>query len=137
MGTEQAREAGTAAATWQNDFNSVEPARAPPSAGEGLASFARADQGLELRPAYRNALHRPVLPEVDAHSPAVRLGVAPLTGAQLVRVPHEGSQICSYVFDDCRIKDHRTNYQTSNVNAVMDGDLEAFIKAYLMEFGGQ
>ena len=33
-----------------------------------------------------------------------------------------------------RVKDHRTNYQTSNVNAVMDGDIDAFIKAYLMEF---
>lgn len=48
-----------------------------------------------------------------------------------------GSQMRSYVFDDRRVKDHRTNYQTSNVNAVMDGDLDAFIKAYLMEFGGQ
>ncbi len=45
-----------------------------------------------------------------------------------------GSQIRSYVFDDRRVKDHRTNYQTSNVNAVMDGDIDAFIKAYLMEF---
>ena len=45
-----------------------------------------------------------------------------------------GSQIRSYVFDDRRVKDHRTNYQTSNVQAVMDGDLDAFIKAYLMEF---
>ena len=43
-----------------------------------------------------------------------------------------GSQIRSYVFDDRRVKDHRTNYQTSNVNAVMDGDLDGFIKAYLM-----
>ena len=48
-----------------------------------------------------------------------------------------GSQIRSYVFDDRRVKDHRTNYQTSNVQAVMDGDLEAFVKAYLMEFGDQ
>jgi peptide chain release factor 2 len=48
-----------------------------------------------------------------------------------------GSQIRSYVFDDRRVKDHRTNYQTSNVNAVMDGDLDGFIKAYLMEFGGE
>lgn len=48
-----------------------------------------------------------------------------------------GSQIRSYVFDDRRVKDHRTNHQTSNVNAVMDGDLDAFIKAYLMEFGGK
>ena len=45
-----------------------------------------------------------------------------------------GSQIRSYVFDDRRVKDHRTNYQTSNVGAVMDGDIDAFIKAYLMEF---
>lgn len=48
-----------------------------------------------------------------------------------------GSQIRSYVFDDRRVKDHRTDYQTSNVNAVMDGDLDNFIKAYLMEFGGE
>jgi peptide chain release factor 2 len=48
-----------------------------------------------------------------------------------------GSQIRSYVFDDRRVKDHRTNYQTSNVQAVMDGDIDDFIKAYLMEFGGE
>ena len=47
-----------------------------------------------------------------------------------------GSQIRSYVFDDRRVKDHRTDYQTSNVGAVMDGDLDGFIKAYLMEFAG-
>ena len=45
-----------------------------------------------------------------------------------------GSQIRSYVFDDRRVKDHRTNHQTSNVGAVMDGDIDDFIKAYLMEF---
>ena len=48
-----------------------------------------------------------------------------------------GSQIRSYVFDDRRVKDHRTDYQTSNVNAVMDGDIDEFIKTYLMEFGGE
>jgi len=48
-----------------------------------------------------------------------------------------GSQIRSYVFDDRRVKDHRTNYQSSNVNAIMDGDLDDFIKAYLMEFGDE
>ncbi len=48
-----------------------------------------------------------------------------------------GSQIRSYVFDDRRVKDHRTDYQTSNVNAVMDGDIDNFIKTYLMEFGGE
>ena len=45
-----------------------------------------------------------------------------------------GSQIRSYVFDDRRVKDHRTGYQTSDVGGVMDGDLDGFIKAYLMEF---
>ncbi len=48
-----------------------------------------------------------------------------------------GSQIRSYVFDDRRVKDHRTNYQTSDVNGVMDGKIDVFIKAYLMEFGGE
>ena len=45
-----------------------------------------------------------------------------------------GSQIRSYVFDDRRVKDHRTNHQTSDVNGVMDGKIDGFIKAYLMEF---
>ena len=45
-----------------------------------------------------------------------------------------GSQIRSYVFDDRRVKDHRTNYQTSDVDGVMDGNIDDFIKAYLMEF---
>ena len=40
------------------------------------------------------------------------------------------------VFDDRRVKDHRTNYQTSDVNGVMDGKIDGFIKAYLMEFSG-
>ena len=44
-----------------------------------------------------------------------------------------GSQIRSYVFDDRRVKDHRTGVQTSAIEAVMDGDIDAFIKAYLME----
>ena len=48
-----------------------------------------------------------------------------------------GSQIRSYVFDDRRVKDHRTHYQTSDVNGVMDGKIEEFIKAYLMEFSSQ
>ena len=48
-----------------------------------------------------------------------------------------GSQIRSYVFDDRRVKDHRTNYQTSDVGGVMDGKLDGFIKAYLMEFSDE
>jgi peptide chain release factor 2 len=45
-----------------------------------------------------------------------------------------GSQIRSYVFDDRRVKDHRTNFQTSDVDGVMDGKIDDFIKAYLMEY---
>ena len=45
-----------------------------------------------------------------------------------------GSQIRSYVFDDRRVKDHRTNFQTTDVDGVMDGKIDGFIKAYLMEF---
>ena len=48
-----------------------------------------------------------------------------------------GSQIRSYVFDDRRVKDHRTNHQTSDVSGVMDGDIDEFIKAYLMEFSDE
>ena len=48
-----------------------------------------------------------------------------------------GSQIRSYVFDDRRVKDHRTGYQTSDVGGVMDGKIDGFIKAYLMEFSDQ
>ncbi len=48
-----------------------------------------------------------------------------------------GSQIRSYVFDDRRVKDHRTGFQTSDVGGVMDGDIDGFIKAYLMEFAGK
>jgi len=48
-----------------------------------------------------------------------------------------GSQIRSYVFDDRRVKDHRTGWQTSNVEAVMNGEIDDFIKAYLMEYGGK
>jgi len=43
-----------------------------------------------------------------------------------------GSQIRSYVLDDRRVKDHRTNYQTSQTDAVLAGDLDGFLKAYLM-----
>ena len=43
-----------------------------------------------------------------------------------------GSQIRSYVFMPyTMVKDHRTSYETGNINAVMDGDLDGFINAYL------
>ncbi|RYU93988.1 peptide chain release factor 2 [Emticicia agri] len=43
-----------------------------------------------------------------------------------------GSQIRSYVLDDRRVKDHRTNIQTSNTEAVLNGEIDDFIKGYLM-----
>ncbi len=49
-----------------------------------------------------------------------------------------GSQIRSYTLHPYKlIKDHRTGYESGNVNAVLDGDLSEFIKAYLMEFAGK
>ena len=46
-----------------------------------------------------------------------------------------GSQIRSYVLDDRRVKDHRSQYQTSQTDAVLDGDLQPFLKAFLMMDG--
>ena len=46
-----------------------------------------------------------------------------------------GSQIRSYVLDDRRVKDHRTSYQTSQTDAVLGGDLDGFLKAFLMHDG--
>jgi peptide chain release factor 2 len=46
-----------------------------------------------------------------------------------------GAQIRSYVLDDRRVKDHRTNHTVNDPDKVLGGDLDSFIKAYLMEFG--
>ncbi len=44
-----------------------------------------------------------------------------------------GSQIRSYVLDQSRIKDHRTNVETGNTQAVLDGDLDQFVEASLKQ----
>ncbi len=49
-----------------------------------------------------------------------------------------GSQIRNYVLHPYKlVKDLRTNHETSNVQAVLDGNLDPFVKAFLMEFGGK
>lgn len=49
-----------------------------------------------------------------------------------------GSQIRSYTLQPYKlVKDVRTGYESGNAQAVLDGDIDGFIKAYLMEFGGQ
>lgn len=48
-----------------------------------------------------------------------------------------GSQIRSYVLDDRRVKDHRTNHENRNTDAVLNGDLESFLKAFLMWDGSR
>ena len=49
-----------------------------------------------------------------------------------------GSQIRSYTLHPYKlIKDHRTDHETGNVQTVLDGDLNAFIKSYLMQFAGK
>jgi len=46
-----------------------------------------------------------------------------------------GAQIRSYVLDDRRVKDHRTNFTVNDPSKVLDGDIDGFLKSYLMEFG--
>ena len=49
-----------------------------------------------------------------------------------------GSQIRSYVFCPYTlVKDHRTNYEMGNIDAVMDGDIEGFMQAYLKFMAGK
>jgi len=47
-----------------------------------------------------------------------------------------GSQIRSYVLDDRRVKDHRTDFTVNDPDKVLNGELQPFLKSFLMEFGG-
>jgi len=48
-----------------------------------------------------------------------------------------GSQIRSYTLHPYKlVKDHRTDLEVGNAQAVLDGDIDGFLKAFLMEFGG-
>ena len=46
-----------------------------------------------------------------------------------------GSQIRSYVLDDKRVKDHRTNFQSNDPFKILDGEIDDFLKSFLMESG--
>jgi peptide chain release factor 2 len=46
-----------------------------------------------------------------------------------------GSQIRSYVLDDRRVKDHRSNFSTNNTDSVLDGNIDGFLRAYLLSGG--
>lgn len=48
-----------------------------------------------------------------------------------------GSQIRSYVLDDRRVKDHRTGFETRNPDNVLDGNIDGFLKAWLMDQAGK
>jgi peptide chain release factor 2 len=77
------------------------------------------------------------LAEIQRHEADEKM--AKLRGEQ--RAIEWGSQIRSYVFQPYQlVKDHRTNAETGNIIAVMDGEIDPLIEAYLKQFrsnGGQ
>ena len=64
-------------------------------------------------------------------SPASSPGLASITGEQ--QAVDFGSQIRSYVLQPYQlVKDHRTGFEVGNAQGVLDGDLDGFIRAYLL-----
>jgi len=70
------------------------------------------------------------LAEIQRREQAAR--IAELRGDQ--RAIEWGNHIRSYVLDDRRVKDLRTNYETGNPTAVLDGEIEPLLHAYLTQF---
>ena len=92
-------------------------------------------ENTETRDQPKNRAKAMLLPKSQLYDRAMQKRLAEKAKIEAGKKKIEwGSQIRSYVFDDRRVKDHRTNYQTSDVDGVMNGDIDPFIKAYLMEF---
>jgi len=90
------------------------------SSQSGRSQLANREQAMNL---LKSKLYQKELEEKEAE-------MAKLRGEQ--KEIGWGSQIRSYVFHPyAMVKDHRTNEETGNTDAVMDGDIDQFIEAYL------
>ena len=115
-------ETGVRLRYWYKDTPTSEPIEIIIENTESRSQFGNKDNAMRL---LKSQLYEKELEKRRAASAQIEAGKKKIEW---------GSQIRSYVFDDRRVKDHRSNYQTSDVQGVMDGDIDAFIKAYLMEF---
>ncbi len=106
------------------------------SGGAGGQNVNKVESGVETRDQPKNRENALRLLRSQLYEKELQHRLAEKAKIEAGKMKIEwGSQIRSYVFDDRRVKDHRTGYQTSDVNGVMDGDIGEFIKAYLMSNG--